>query len=225
MTGIWKDTIGYDPYAAEGEKQEKSETSYEQAKGLMALAKLSNKSVGGRLLQVTRRKTKATLKRKRRKDRHPAVHHRADAAAVAARVRREDDVVTVPVAAAVVRDAGVAINRCLEVPAQAVDGIAVEVAAARVRHVIRLSRPNVGAVAVGAPVLVLNVRARSAKHALTAKSGLLQRKTRSGRARRKESTRIGSASTAIIVIVIPRRSLIPRSGDTKQANRGKSVHS
>ncbi|KAF4318580.1 hypothetical protein BBO99_00007002 [Phytophthora kernoviae] len=44
MTGIWKDTIGYDPYAAEGEKQEKSESSYEQAQGLMALAKLSNKS-------------------------------------------------------------------------------------------------------------------------------------------------------------------------------------
>lgn len=46
MTGIWKNTIGYDPYAAEDEKQETSETSYEQAKGLMALAKLSNKSVG-----------------------------------------------------------------------------------------------------------------------------------------------------------------------------------
>ncbi|OWZ23764.1 hypothetical protein PHMEG_0001291 [Phytophthora megakarya] len=44
MTGIWKDTIGYDPYAAENEKKETSETSYEQAKGLMALAKLSNKS-------------------------------------------------------------------------------------------------------------------------------------------------------------------------------------
>lgn len=45
MTGIWKDTIGYDPYAAEDEKQEATESSYEQAKGLMALAKLSNKSV------------------------------------------------------------------------------------------------------------------------------------------------------------------------------------
>ncbi|KAJ0391319.1 hypothetical protein P43SY_010629 [Pythium insidiosum] len=44
MTGIWKNTIGYDPYAAEGEeKQEQvSQSSYEQAKGLMALAKLSN---------------------------------------------------------------------------------------------------------------------------------------------------------------------------------------
>ena len=46
MTGIWKNTIGYDPYAADDEKTETSETSYEQAKGLMALAKLSNKSVG-----------------------------------------------------------------------------------------------------------------------------------------------------------------------------------
>ncbi|CAI5714168.1 unnamed protein product [Hyaloperonospora brassicae] len=44
MTGIWKNTIGYDPYAAADEKTETSETSYEQAKGLMALAKLSNKS-------------------------------------------------------------------------------------------------------------------------------------------------------------------------------------
>ncbi|TDH65895.1 hypothetical protein CCR75_002043 [Bremia lactucae] len=45
MTGMWKNTIGYDPYAAENEKQEKTvDTSFEQAKGLMALAKLSNKS-------------------------------------------------------------------------------------------------------------------------------------------------------------------------------------
>ena len=45
MTGIWKNTIGYDPYAAEDEKKETTETSYEQAKGLMTLAKLSNKGV------------------------------------------------------------------------------------------------------------------------------------------------------------------------------------
>lgn len=72
MTGIWKNTIGYDPYAAEvrfhprrlrrgsryqslskrpmcaqDEEKKVSESAYEQAKGLMALAKLSNKSVRG----------------------------------------------------------------------------------------------------------------------------------------------------------------------------------
>jgi hypothetical protein len=47
MTGIWKNTIGYDPYAAEGEEQagQVSASAHEQAQGLMALAKLSNKSV------------------------------------------------------------------------------------------------------------------------------------------------------------------------------------
>ncbi|KAI9921052.1 hypothetical protein PsorP6_002442 [Peronosclerospora sorghi] len=46
MTGIWKDTIGYDPYAADSEKKEANKTTHEQAKGLMALAKLSNTSCG-----------------------------------------------------------------------------------------------------------------------------------------------------------------------------------
>ncbi|EQC31917.1 hypothetical protein SDRG_10434 [Saprolegnia diclina VS20] len=46
MTGIWKDTIGYDPYAADGEGQDpgQSASSIERAKGFMALAKLSNKA-------------------------------------------------------------------------------------------------------------------------------------------------------------------------------------
>ncbi|KDO18917.1 hypothetical protein SPRG_21628 [Saprolegnia parasitica CBS 223.65] len=46
MTGIWKNTIGYDPYAADGEGQDpgQSASSIERAKGFMALAKLSNKA-------------------------------------------------------------------------------------------------------------------------------------------------------------------------------------
>ncbi|CAM9221549.1 unnamed protein product, partial [Choristocarpus tenellus] len=47
MTGIWTNTIGYDPYAAEDGAQvdEDSQNAYEQAQGLMALAKLSNQGV------------------------------------------------------------------------------------------------------------------------------------------------------------------------------------
>ncbi|OQS00842.1 hypothetical protein ACHHYP_02216 [Achlya hypogyna] len=46
MTGIWKNTIGYDPYAADGEDKDQghSASSIERAKGFMALAKLSNKT-------------------------------------------------------------------------------------------------------------------------------------------------------------------------------------
>lgn len=47
MTGIWTNTIGYDPYAAEGAgtNAEDEANAYEQAQGLMALAKLSNQGV------------------------------------------------------------------------------------------------------------------------------------------------------------------------------------
>ena len=48
MTGIWKDTIGYDPYAAEGSQESSAadkESAYEQSKGLFALARLSSKTV------------------------------------------------------------------------------------------------------------------------------------------------------------------------------------
>lgn len=47
MTGIWTNTIGYDPYAAEGggADAEDEANAYEQAKGLMALARLSNQGV------------------------------------------------------------------------------------------------------------------------------------------------------------------------------------
>lgn len=47
MTGIWTNTIGYDPYAAEGggPDAEEEANAYEQAQGLMALAKLSNQGV------------------------------------------------------------------------------------------------------------------------------------------------------------------------------------
>eukprot|EP00638_Chattonella_subsalsa_P007121 CAMPEP_0117736524 /NCGR_PEP_ID=MMETSP0947-20121206/1984_1 /TAXON_ID=44440 /ORGANISM="Chattonella subsalsa, Strain CCMP2191" /LENGTH=200 /DNA_ID=CAMNT_0005551837 /DNA_START=234 /DNA_END=837 /DNA_ORIENTATION=+ len=45
MTGIWKNTIGYDPYAAEGEEAGGQENAFEQAQGLMELVKLSNKGV------------------------------------------------------------------------------------------------------------------------------------------------------------------------------------
>lgn len=47
MTGIWTNTIGYDPYAAEGggADAEDEANAYEQAQGLMALAKLSNQGV------------------------------------------------------------------------------------------------------------------------------------------------------------------------------------
>lgn len=55
MTGIWTNTIGYDPYAAEGggADAEDEANAFEQAQGLMALAKLSNQGVsGGRVLPV-----------------------------------------------------------------------------------------------------------------------------------------------------------------------------
>lgn len=47
MTGIWTNTIGYDPYAAEGggADAEDEANAFEQAQGLMALAKLSNTGV------------------------------------------------------------------------------------------------------------------------------------------------------------------------------------
>lgn len=47
MTGIWTNTIGYDPYAAEEDagNAEDEANAFEQAQGLMALAKLSNKGV------------------------------------------------------------------------------------------------------------------------------------------------------------------------------------
>lgn len=47
MTGIWTNTIKYDPYAAEGgaADAEDEANAFEQAQGLMALAKLSNKGV------------------------------------------------------------------------------------------------------------------------------------------------------------------------------------
>jgi hypothetical protein len=50
MTGIWKDTIGYDPYAGAGdgaavETAEEKDSAYEQAQGLMALARLTNQGV------------------------------------------------------------------------------------------------------------------------------------------------------------------------------------
>ncbi len=47
MTGIWTNTIGYDPYAAEGggPDAEDEANAFEQAQGLMALAKLSNQGV------------------------------------------------------------------------------------------------------------------------------------------------------------------------------------
>lgn len=47
MTGIWTNTIGYDPYAAEGggADAEDEANAFEQAQGLMALAKLSNQGV------------------------------------------------------------------------------------------------------------------------------------------------------------------------------------
>lgn len=50
MTGIWTNTIGYDPYAAEGggADAEDEANAYEQAQGLMALAKLSNQGVGAK---------------------------------------------------------------------------------------------------------------------------------------------------------------------------------
>lgn len=44
MTGIWKNTIGYDPYAGEDEKTEDVEKRQEQAQGLMLLARMSNVS-------------------------------------------------------------------------------------------------------------------------------------------------------------------------------------
>lgn len=50
MTGIWTNTIGYDPYAAEGgaADAEDEANAFEQAQGLMALAKLSNQGVSRR---------------------------------------------------------------------------------------------------------------------------------------------------------------------------------
>ncbi|ETV64705.1 hypothetical protein, variant, partial [Aphanomyces astaci] len=45
MTGIWTQTIGYDPYAQEGDRQQEEEAAAatrERAKGIMALATLSN---------------------------------------------------------------------------------------------------------------------------------------------------------------------------------------
>lgn len=47
MTGIWTNTIKYDPYAAEGGAADADDeaNAFEQAQGLMALAKLSNKGV------------------------------------------------------------------------------------------------------------------------------------------------------------------------------------
>ena len=51
MTGIWKDTIGYDPYAGDGDDraaavdEEERAVASEQAQGLMALARLSNQGV------------------------------------------------------------------------------------------------------------------------------------------------------------------------------------
>ncbi|CAN0073483.1 unnamed protein product, partial [Heterosigma akashiwo] len=44
MTGIWTNTIGYDPYAAEDEKEDR-ENTFDQAQGLMELVKLSTKGV------------------------------------------------------------------------------------------------------------------------------------------------------------------------------------
>mmetsp|Transcript_11730 Transcript_11730/g.14165 ORF Transcript_11730/g.14165 Transcript_11730/m.14165 type:complete len:291 (+) Transcript_11730:25-897(+) len=49
MTDIWTNTIKYDPYAAEGELEDKAEgqaESLERAKGIMALAKISNAAQG-----------------------------------------------------------------------------------------------------------------------------------------------------------------------------------
>jgi hypothetical protein len=49
MTDIWTNTIGYDPYAAEGEAAKKAvgqEETMERAKGIMALAKISNAAQG-----------------------------------------------------------------------------------------------------------------------------------------------------------------------------------
>ncbi|CCI43189.1 unnamed protein product [Albugo candida] len=48
MTGMWKNTIGYDPYAASDEGVQDSELAQDQAKGLMALAKLSNQNTQSR---------------------------------------------------------------------------------------------------------------------------------------------------------------------------------
>ncbi|KAF0772574.1 hypothetical protein AaE_002273 [Aphanomyces astaci] len=48
MTGIWTQTIGYDPYAQEGDRQQEEEAAAatrERAKGIMALATLSNQGV------------------------------------------------------------------------------------------------------------------------------------------------------------------------------------
>ncbi|ETV99678.1 hypothetical protein H310_07743 [Aphanomyces invadans] len=48
MTGIWTQTIGYDPYAQEGENRQQAEeaeaATRERAKGIMALATLSNQA-------------------------------------------------------------------------------------------------------------------------------------------------------------------------------------
>nr|CCA14908.1 conserved unknown protein putative [Albugo laibachii Nc14] len=44
MNGMWKNTIGYDPYAATDEGTQDCELARDQAKGLMALAKLSNQN-------------------------------------------------------------------------------------------------------------------------------------------------------------------------------------
>ncbi|KAF0691716.1 Aste57867_17128 [Aphanomyces stellatus] len=46
MTGIWTKTIGYDPYAQDGDQREDEEAaaaSRERARGIMALATLSNR--------------------------------------------------------------------------------------------------------------------------------------------------------------------------------------